>query len=51
MTDSTATTLFGAQERKDIISPGTGERYFVNYSWQIDATTLLPVGVKVEETH
>jgi len=51
MPDSTANIYIADLGRKDVISPGTGERYYVNYSWQIDSTTLLPVGVQVSETH
>ena len=42
-------TVTTQQERKQIIVPG--EVYYVTYEWILEETTLVPVGVRVIETH
>jgi hypothetical protein len=49
MSDSTSNILIADMGAKDVIVPG--ERYTVNYEWVLDATTLVPVGVRTYETH
>jgi len=37
------------QETKDVIVPSG--QYHVTYSWVLDSTSGVPVGMQIEETH
>jgi len=42
-------TIIAQQERKDIVTPSG--RYYATYEWILDEATLVPVGVRIFETH
>jgi hypothetical protein len=41
-------TISTDQGLKDVISPGTGQRYQVRLVWDLDPVTLVPVNVRIE---
>lgn len=43
-------TISTEQSPKDIVSPGTGQRFEIKLVWDLDPATLLPVNVRQEVT-